>query len=67
MEAWQDRVVVEHAELSVKIKKLVDFLVDGSSVSLEEYALELLFRQMAAMREYQEVLAERIDTFKDGK
>lgn len=60
--AHQQRVVVEKAELDVKIQKLTEFTtMTRDDVSAEEVGR--LQRQLAFMKAYSDVLQERIAAF----
>jgi hypothetical protein len=62
MQPYQQRVIQENDELLLKINALNDFLSrDDSTASPEEYTR--MTRQLAAMREYAYILAERIEAF----
>jgi dUTP pyrophosphatase len=63
MEAYQQRVITERAELEEKIEKLTAFL---KSPKIDEVSIEqrrLLMAQVMAMQQYSAVLGERIDAF----
>jgi hypothetical protein len=63
MEAYQERVVAEKAELSDKLSKLEAFVMGKAfdSVSAPEQAR--LSRQCLIMQLYVQVLSERIEAF----
>ena len=64
MEAYQERVIAEKRELDEKIGKLTIFL-DGRTVAQlgGDVSTMQLLRQRRIMREYSEVLGERIAAF----
>ena len=68
MQAHQQRVIDEKSELDGRLTKLLAFIDGGSgpvfkSLSTEEQ--ERLCRQGAVMREYSDILADRIAAFTD--
>lgn len=58
------RVIHEKNELDKKIEKLAQYLlkIDAGKVTLESKASDMLRRQLVAMSEYQDILAERINS-----
>lgn len=64
MEDWQQRVLQEKAQLDAKLRKLTEFLNArlGKKI-LSERQESLLRRQRDAMREYSDILDERIKEF----
>lgn len=63
MEEHQERVIMEQADLNVKIVKLAAFLKSEQSTKLPVVECERLSRQLRIMREYSAVLGERIAAF----
>ena len=63
MEAYQQRVVDEHAELGTKIGRLLVFLGTSKFHDLDHEEQERMQRQYIAMKTYSEVLAERLAAF----
>ena len=63
MEAHQERVVTEKAELDEKIEKLDAFLKGTIYLSLSEEEQFLLRKQLALMQEYAATLGQRIAAF----
>lgn len=64
MEDWQERLLTEQQELTVKIKKLATVILDvhfQNGITLRER--ELMRAQLEAMYQYDYVLQERILTF----
>lgn len=59
----QQRVVDEHAELSVKAGKLCEFFNSETYRDMRLAEKRLLSRQLSAMTDYREILAERISLF----
>jgi len=59
----QQRVVVEHADLDDRLKKLQAFLPTDTFATLDADEQERLHAQVAAMCDYSNVLSERIDAF----
>lgn len=62
MEAWQERVVQEKAELDVKLEKLNSFL-SSPDPGISGGDLRLLLDQRHFMSRYSEVLGLRISRF----
>lgn len=60
MEAYQERVVDERADLDGKLQRLAAFGGGSMFVTLPAEEQKRLRRQLAAMREYLTVLDERI-------
>jgi hypothetical protein len=61
MEDFQERVVVEHQELTEKIERLEKFLESHVyAVRLGELEKTLLRNQLSHMRSYADILARRI-------
>ena len=63
METYQKRVVSEKLELDEKLKRLKDFLLGDRKKEVPLVELERLQRQSVAMKEYSEILGERIEGF----
>lgn len=63
MEAHQERVVAEKAELDEKHTKLVDFFQSDTFKSLPVDEQARLSRQSKVMGEYSNILSERIAAF----
>jgi hypothetical protein len=66
MEAYQERVITEKAELDLKIERLNLFIQGKMFVTLPFQERDLLVTQSAAMRDYSICLGERIRRFKGG-
>lgn len=65
MEAYQERVVAEKAELDVKVKKLEEFIYRGGQKfeSLPDAERLRLTKQYCHMKDYSGILGERIAAF----
>ena len=63
MDAWQERVVQEKAELDEKINKLEQFFSTETYARLSNKHLDLFDKQIVAMRQYSEALEGRIELF----
>ena len=63
MQAFQQRVVDEKAELDEKLSKLDAFVLTGKFDALPNAEQERMQRQQKAMGEYSAVLGERIAAF----
>ena len=63
METDQKRVVSEKLELDEKLKRIKDFLLGDRKKEVPLVELERLQRQSVAMKEYSEILGERIEGF----
>ena len=63
MESYQERVIEEKQELDDRIDKLESFLLSGRAGAVVEDEIQRMNRQCAAMKEYSDVLGERIDAF----
>lgn len=59
----QLRVIDEKAELDSKIRSLDDFLLTNTFLSLDIVEKGRLLRQIRVMKEYSEILGERISAF----
>lgn len=62
MESWQSRLIQEKVDLSEKILKLEDYL-HGSERTTTERQWTLLKRQIVTMRDYRDILDQRIEEF----
>lgn len=58
---WQGRLVVELHELDQKIEKLSAFINSDRFGGVEKAARSLMVRQLRSMREYSNVLTQRIE------
>jgi hypothetical protein len=65
MQDWQNRVVEESDELVEKLNKLSNFIDSKEYDALPNREQDLLFKQHRLMREYADVLAERLRGFKE--
>ena len=63
MQAHQERVVAEKADLDEKIGKLDVFIHGTIYPTLDEAERARLMRQLCHMRDYSNVLTERIAAF----
>ena len=63
METDQKRVVSEKLELDEKLKRIKDFLLGDRKKEVPLVELERVQRQFVAMKEYSEILGERIEGF----
>ena len=61
MEDFKKRLIVEREELDDKLAKLEAFIGSPRFENLDERNRELLVSQCGAMRQYSDILAERID------
>lgn len=61
--SYQDRAYVERLDLQVKIDKLASFFVGSLFQTLPPGERERLFRQYVLMKQYLDVLSERIAHF----
>lgn len=70
MKDWQQRVIIERAELDERIKKLAHFIKKWESGDLSENLsvedLWLLRIQFSCMTQYLSVLDKRIENFKES-
>lgn len=64
MQPYQQRVVDEKAELDTKITALNNFIPTQNFTSLDSDNKTLLVTQLNTMREYSNILADRISLFK---
>lgn len=60
MEDFKKRLIVEREELDDKLAKLETFIRSPRFENLDERNRELLVSQRGAMRQYSDILAERI-------
>lgn len=60
MDAFKDRLVLEHNDLEEKLNKLDDFLLSEKVVSLEPVQRTLLLIQATSMNTYLTCLKERL-------
>ena len=65
MKEYQKRVIEEMKELDKKIIKLVDFLYSDHEIDPDEKTR--LRSQLSAMKDYLNVLIERIDNFEQDE
>jgi hypothetical protein len=65
MEAYQQRVIDEKSDLDLKILKLDDFRHGSIYPTLPEEERSRLTRQYCHMKDYSDVLGERIESFKE--
>lgn len=61
MEDYQSRVVDEGSELNLKIQALERFRKTPAFLALDETHRRLLNRQLNCMREYSEILTQRLN------
>lgn len=61
---WKERLKEEYTELTQRLAKLDSFLNKGNVMyddgTLDDESLNLLWKQRAIMRDYQDILFERI-------
>ena len=62
-EAWQERVIEEHAELKTKIDALQVFMLNAQYKKLEEVDQYLMSAQLSTMQNYALILFQRITRF----
>jgi len=62
MEAWSKRVIREKIELDKKIVKLEKFVIANKTLK----SFRLLTQQLAVMKEYSNILGQRISEFNNG-
>lgn len=60
---WQERVIDEYNELSLRISKLAEFLDANKNIQSEIQGYNLMLIQLDAMKTYQSILYERIKLF----
>lgn len=65
MMEYQERVITEKKELDEKLGKLTSFITTGVFAALDVEEQARLFVQRSVMQMYSEVLADRIEAFKD--
>lgn len=63
MEPYQQRVLDEHKELRIRLKKLADFFLTDTFANLPEAERSRLKDQELHMEIYATILEERIDAF----
>ena len=63
MQAYQERVLNEKAELDLRLEKLRAFYLDPLFASLPTDEQERLSRQAEVMQQYSEILGQRIAHF----
>ena len=64
MQEWQERVIIEHKELTDKIIKLIQFIANTDNIkTLSEFDFNALQRQLWAMLDYDRHLIDRIRNF----
>jgi hypothetical protein len=63
MQEWQQRVIDEKTELDGKIRRLDAFLKTDKAQNLPPGENPRMTRQLAVMREYRDILEERISDF----
>lgn len=61
MKDWMLRVIAEQEELDAKIMKLQTFL--DAEPGIEDKVIQLLHKQLGIMKDYSQVLSERIQWF----
>lgn len=61
MEAYQERLVTERADLEEKLVKMNDFINGNEYRSLSDHAKNLLRQQRYYMNGYADVLRQRIE------
>lgn len=66
MQPYQARVVQERDELLERIVELVDFMKSPTFEGLPAEETSLLRRQLSVMREYLQILDERVSVFLAG-
>ena len=64
MQDWQEKVIIEHKELTDKIIKLIQFIANTDNIkTLSEFNFNALQRQLWAMLDYNRHLIDRIRNF----
>jgi hypothetical protein len=63
MEAYQSRVIDEKQELDSKLEKLDQFATSEQFATVAPAEQERLQRQLQIMKNYSQVLSERIEAF----
>ena len=63
LQPHQQRVVIEKSEIDNRISKLVDFFETDIFSTLDDQEQGRLKRQAVIMKDYSDVLQERIDSF----
>lgn len=66
LKPYQQRVVVEHDELTVKLDKLRAFLTSDTIETISRAELVVLGMQLLAMECYEGVLRSRIEAFRQS-
>lgn len=66
LKPYQQRVVVEHDELMVKLDKLRAFLTSDTIETISRAELVVLGMQLLAMECYEGVLRSRIEAFRQS-
>lgn len=64
MNAFQERVVIEKSELDEKLERLRGFYTSSIFFGLSDDEKERLNKQEKAMRDYSQILGERIAHFR---
>jgi len=64
MQSFQLRVVIEKAELDIRLRSLSEFFEKPEYVCLPAAEQNRMARQSAVMLEYSKILGERIAAFK---
>ncbi len=62
-EEYQERVVAEKFELDLKIGKLAEFCAKETFASVQKTEQTRMEKQLSAMKDYSEILGERIAAF----
>ena len=63
MQAYQQRVLEEKDQLDARIRALADWLLQDQFKSLPKLSQDQLHLQFLAMKQYQLILAQRIENF----
>jgi hypothetical protein len=63
LEPFQQRVVAEKAELDMRIERLRAFLTTEIFASLDQAEQGRMTQQLSVMRDYSDILGERIRAF----
>lgn len=63
LQAYQQRVMDEQAELVWRIDKLREFMQTSTFFDLDSKEIDRMYRQLKHMTDYSRVLGERIDAF----
>lgn len=59
----EQRVIEEQQELSTKVQALATFIEGETYAKLDQSMRELMFQQLSVMRQYNEILLQRIQLF----